>query len=228
VQVFLIRRSAVAATAHELDVALMRLRAFEGLAAARSARWLHSYALREADGRLGLACVFEADGPGALQAHARITRLPVTEVLPVTLRIEMHALGSTPGSTHVHLIRRRRLCPAWADAAFGEARLRQLVDTETADGTRWLRSYVVRDNDGTLGSLCLHQGTDQQAVRDLAVVEGDMGAETPPDAITPVLGCVIFRKALLSLPAVIDAGPPTPGAAASSGPVRPRSPRGAA
>jgi hypothetical protein len=224
VQVFLIRRSAVATTAHELDVALMRLRAFEGLAAARSARWLHSYALREADGRLGLACVFEADGLDALQVHARITRLPVTEVLPVTMRIEMHALEST----RVHLIRRRRLCSTWADAAFGEERLRRLVDTETPDGARWLRSYVVRDDDGTLGSLCLHQGTDVQSFGDRAVVEDDMGAQTPPDAITPVLGCVIFRKALPFAPAGIDPGPPTPDAAASSGVARPRSPRGAA
>jgi hypothetical protein len=224
VQVFLIRRSAVATTAHELDVALMHLRAFEGLAAARSARWLHSYALREADGRLGLVCVFEADGLDALQLHARITQLPLTEVLPVALRIEMHAFAST----RVHLIRRRRLCPTGADAAYGEARLRGLADTETADGTRWLRSYVVRDDDGTLGSLCLHQGTDVQASLDHAVIEGDRAAVAPPDAITPVLGCVIFRKALSFQPGGIDAGPQTPDAAASRSLARPRSPRGAA
>jgi len=80
-QTFLVRRRGIATTASDLDAALTRLRAFEDVAPApRQVRWLHSYAVREAEGGFGLACVFQADSAAALLEHARLTRLPVDEI----------------------------------------------------------------------------------------------------------------------------------------------------
>lgn len=90
-QIFLVRRRAVAATASELDAALMRLRRFEDVAPApRAVRWLHSYALREAQGGFGLACVFLAESVDALHEHARLTRLAADEVTPLLGRVVFH------------------------------------------------------------------------------------------------------------------------------------------
>lgn len=90
-QTFLVRRRAVAASASELDAALMRLRRFEDVAPApRAVRWLHSYALREAQGGFGLACVFQAESMEALREHARVTRLPADEVTPLLGRVVFH------------------------------------------------------------------------------------------------------------------------------------------
>ena len=96
-QTFLVRRRAIAASASELDAALMRLRRFEDVAPApRAVRWLHSYALREAQGGFGLACVFQAESAEALLEHARLTRLPADEVTPLLGRVVFHDDLSDP------------------------------------------------------------------------------------------------------------------------------------
>jgi len=39
---------------------------------------------------------------------------------------------------------------------------------EMPDKVRWIRSYVVREADGRLGTVCLYQGTDEAAIREHA------------------------------------------------------------
>lgn len=39
---------------------------------------------------------------------------------------------------------------------------------EMPDKVRWIRSYVVREPDGRLGTVCIYQGTDEAAIRDHA------------------------------------------------------------
>lgn len=90
-QTFFVRRRAIAASASELDAALMRLRRFEDVAPLpRAVHWLHSYALREARGGFGLACVLQAESVDALLEHARLTRLPADEVTPLLGRVVFH------------------------------------------------------------------------------------------------------------------------------------------
>jgi hypothetical protein len=36
------------------------------------------------------------------------------------------------------------------------------------DKVRWIRSYVVREDDGRLGTVCIYQGTDEAAIREHA------------------------------------------------------------
>ena len=46
-------------------------------------RWIRSYVLDEGDGAVGTFCVYEADSPEAIQAHAAAADLPVDEVVPI-------------------------------------------------------------------------------------------------------------------------------------------------
>jgi hypothetical protein len=46
-------------------------------------RWIRSYVTAEEGGRLGTYCIYEADSPEAIQAHADAATLPVDEIIPV-------------------------------------------------------------------------------------------------------------------------------------------------
>ncbi len=46
-------------------------------------RWIRSYILGEEAGGLGTVCIYEADSPEAIRAHADKADLPVTEIIPV-------------------------------------------------------------------------------------------------------------------------------------------------
>ena len=60
---------------------------------------------------------------------------------------------------------------AWADAA--ELGLAAEVSTrvgneEMPDDVRWIRSYVLAETDGRLGTACIYQATSEDAVREHA------------------------------------------------------------
>src|SRR3954449_11559216 len=46
-------------------------------------RWIRSYVLAEESGELGTFCVYEADSPEAIQAHAAASEMPADEVIPI-------------------------------------------------------------------------------------------------------------------------------------------------
>jgi hypothetical protein len=184
-QLHVVRRVGIAATAAELDAALLRLRTFEETPHALPAHWLHSYALREADGRFGLACVLQADGVTSLREHAQRCQLPAHEILPVAVMQVERAFAPTL----VYLIRRRRAWPTPADFDRGAAAARHVGEAEMPREVSWLRSYTVREDDGSLGSVCLYQGLDAPALGRHALRSG-----LPADEIRPVLGRIVFRE----------------------------------
>jgi hypothetical protein len=186
-QTYLVRRVGIAADARELDAALTRLRSFEEQPSALPARWLHSFALREADGRFGLACVFEADGVQTLHRHADSIRLPASEVLRVTSTRVVRPFAPTM----VYLIRRRNFWITPAELDRSNTASRRIADEEMARELSWLRSYAVREDDGTLGTVCLYQSVDPQALRKHAERVG-----MPADEITTVIGRIVFRDDL--------------------------------
>ncbi len=47
-------------------------------------RWIRSYVLAEENGAVGTFCVYEADSPEAIRAHAQAADLPVDEIVPIT------------------------------------------------------------------------------------------------------------------------------------------------
>jgi hypothetical protein len=56
------------------------------------------------------------------------------------------------------------------------------------DQVRWIRSYVLEEEDGTLGTVCIYQAEDEDAI-----MEHAQRAELPADEIIPVTDTVIFR-----------------------------------
>jgi hypothetical protein len=46
-------------------------------------RWIRSYVLGEESGELGTFCVYEADSPETIRAHAEAADLPVDEIIPI-------------------------------------------------------------------------------------------------------------------------------------------------
>jgi hypothetical protein len=183
-QTYLVRRPGVADNAGQLDAALVRLRSFEETPHAAPARWLHSYALREADGRFGLACIFQADAKSTLLRHAQATRLPASEILPV---VGDHIVR-TMAPTLVYLIRRRNVWQGPLEFELGTASFRRAAEAEVPHRVSWLRSYALREANGTLGSACLFQGVDSSALVEHAARSG-----VPADEITPVIGRIVYR-----------------------------------
>lgn len=185
-QIYLVRRGAVAASARELDAAMTRMRSLEEQQpTALDARWLHSYALREADGRFGLACVFRADAAETLRRHALLAELPVRDIAPVQATRVLRPFAPTK----VYLVRRHGV---GCDAAEFERRLataRRIADEDMPRQVSWLRSYALHEDDGALGTACLYQATDPGVLREHASRAG-----LPVDEITPVFGRLVFRE----------------------------------
>jgi Protein of unknown function (DUF4242) len=46
-------------------------------------RWIRSYVVSEKSGELGTFCIYEAESPEAIRAHADAADLPVDEIVPV-------------------------------------------------------------------------------------------------------------------------------------------------
>jgi Protein of unknown function (DUF4242) len=46
-------------------------------------RWIRSYVLAEESGEVGTLCIYEAESPGAIRAHADAADLPVDEIVPI-------------------------------------------------------------------------------------------------------------------------------------------------
>jgi hypothetical protein len=80
----------------------------------------------------------------------------------------------------------------WEDAAeLGRAASisARVGNEEMPDQVRWIRSYVVQEDDGRLGTVCIYQATSPEALREHARRVG-MGAEE----VVPVLDTVIVRE----------------------------------
>ena len=60
---------------------------------------------------------------------------------------------------------------AWADAAelgLAAETSTKVGNEEMPDDVRWIRSYVLAEQDGRLGTACIYQATSEDAVREHA------------------------------------------------------------
>ncbi len=64
----------------------------------------------------------------------------------------------------------------------------QVGDEEMADQVRWIRSYVLDEEDGTLGTVCIYQAEDEDAIMEHAQKAG-----LPADEVILVENTVIVR-----------------------------------
>ena len=68
------------------------------------------------------------------------------------------------------------------------ARSLKVGDEEMSDDIRWIRSYVMAEEDGTLGTVCIYQASSPEAIRAHA---GE--ADLPLTEIVPVADTVVVR-----------------------------------
>ena len=79
----------------------------------------------------------------------------------------------------------------WRSAeALEEAAVRSqaVADEKMADEVRWIRSYVLHEGAGTVGTVCIYQATSPDALRRHASL-----ADLPCDEIIPVEDTVLVR-----------------------------------
>ena len=62
------------------------------------------------------------------------------------------------------------------------------VGEEMSDDVRWIRSYVVTETDGRLGTVCIYQASSPEAIHRHAAAAG-----LPADEITLVADTVLVR-----------------------------------
>jgi hypothetical protein len=80
---------------------------------------------------------------------------------------------------------------AWANATELEAaaaKSAKIGDEEMSDRVRWIRSYVVEETDGRIGTVCIYEARDRESIREHAKRVG-----MPGDAILPILNSVVVR-----------------------------------
>src|SRR5947208_17073476 len=71
-----------------------------------------------------------------------------------------------------------------------EAAARSTAVGETmSDDVRWIRSYVIEEENGRLGTVCIYEATGPDAIRRHAT-----GADLPATEIFPVADTVIVRE----------------------------------
>ena len=67
---------------------------------------------------------------------------------------------------------------------------------KTPDDIRWIRSYVLAETDGSLGTVCIYQASSPEAIRCHAYT-----ATLPVDEIVAVADTVVLRPDPVSVPA---------------------------
>ena len=80
---------------------------------------------------------------------------------------------------------------AWANLQELEAagaKSAEIGDGEMRDRVRWIRSYVVEEPDGRIGTFCVYQARDPESIREHARRVG-----MPGDRISPVVTTVVVR-----------------------------------
>ncbi len=87
-----------------------------------------------------------------------------------------------------YVIRREQ---AWSGPEELEAtaeRSKQVAENSFPDDIRWIRSYVIAEPGGTLGTVCIYQASGVEAVREHA-----QRVDMPADEILEVADTVVIR-----------------------------------
>ncbi len=87
-----------------------------------------------------------------------------------------------------YVILRRSGWKSPADLQEAAARSSQVGDEEMSDDIRWIRSYVLEEGGGSVGTVCVYQATSPEAIREHAERAG-----LPVDEIIAVADTVIVR-----------------------------------
>jgi hypothetical protein len=80
---------------------------------------------------------------------------------------------------------------AWGSAeelSAAGGRSKKVADDEMSQDIRWIRSYVLNEPDGRVGTMCVYQASSPEAIR-----EHGSRAQLAVDEIIPVADTIIVR-----------------------------------
>jgi sporulation protein YlmC with PRC-barrel domain len=87
-----------------------------------------------------------------------------------------------------YVILRRHGWRTPADLEEAARRSGRVGDEEMPDDVRWIRSYALAEEDGTVGTVCVYEASGPEAIREHA-----RRADLPADEIIAVADTVIVR-----------------------------------
>jgi hypothetical protein len=98
-------------------------------------------------------------------------------------------MTTTKGAeVNLYAILRRSGWRSGAELEEAAARSSRVGDEEMPDEVRWIRSYVLEERDGSVGTVRIYQATSPEAIRKHADL-----AELPVDEIIAVADTVVVR-----------------------------------
>ena len=68
------------------------------------------------------------------------------------------------------------------------ARSTKVGDEQMPNDVRWIRSYVLGEGDGSVGTVCIYEASSPEAIREHAQL-----ADLPVDEIIPIADTVVVR-----------------------------------
>ena len=86
-------------------------------------------------------------------------------------------------------ILRRNGWPTGGDLEAAAARSTRVGDEEMPDDIRWIRSYVLEEGGGSVGTVCIYEASSPEAIRKHAAE-----ADLPVDEIVAIADTVIVRE----------------------------------
>jgi sporulation protein YlmC with PRC-barrel domain len=89
---------------------------------------------------------------------------------------------------NTYAIRREKAWPSADDLGKTAERSKEVSAEEFPDDIAWIRSYVIAEEGGTLGTICIYQASGGDAVRDHAERVG-----MPADEVLEIVDTVIVR-----------------------------------
>jgi sporulation protein YlmC with PRC-barrel domain len=89
---------------------------------------------------------------------------------------------------NLYAILRRRGWRSGEELQAAAARSTRVGDEEMADDIRWIRSYVLEETGGDVGTVCIYEATSPEAIRAHAE-----RAELPVDEIIAIADTVVVR-----------------------------------
>jgi hypothetical protein len=89
---------------------------------------------------------------------------------------------------NTYVIRREKAWESAEELGATAERSKQVAGDEFPDDIAWIRSYVIAEPGGTLGTVCIYQASGIEAVRDHAERVG-----MPADEVLEVADTVVIR-----------------------------------
>lgn len=89
---------------------------------------------------------------------------------------------------NTYVILRRGAWGSGEELGKAAERSRAVGDEEMSEDIRWIRSYVLDEGDGRVGTVCVYEASSPEAIREHAA-----RAELAVDEIIPVADSVIVR-----------------------------------